>query len=114
MPSLRNWELCHDQPISRQSARQPHHCRVGSDALTPARFVECLSALGWTGRHVAVRMLHCDTNLPTRWSRGDAPVPLLIANWLEACVGGIVPPPIGWRARDQAAARVLTIGRTRA
>ena len=67
--------------------------------MTPDRFVKCLSALGWTGRHVAVRLLHCDTNLPTRWSRGEAPVPPLIAEWLESCVAVILPPPVGWRSR---------------
>ena len=86
--------------LRRGKPRQRFHSNV-CGCVTPARFVECLSSLGWTGRHVAVRLLHCDTNLPTRWSRGEAPVPELVAAWLEACVKEIVPPPVRWRARDR-------------
>jgi hypothetical protein len=68
--------------------------------MTPARFLECLDALGWSQRYLAWQ-LECDTNLPTRWARGTAPVPPAIAAWLEASAACIAshPVPQDWRTR---------------
>ena len=53
--------------------------------MSPSQFTEALGVLGWSQRHLAV-LLRCDTNLPTRWSRGTAAIPEVIADWLEALV----------------------------
>ena len=69
--------------------------------MAPERFVACLTMLGWSHRHI-VGLLRCDTNLATRWSRGQAPVPPSIEVWLEALVRCAVRhlPPEDWRVRE--------------
>ena len=68
--------------------------------MTPAAFAQALDAIGWNKRHLA-RQLQCDTNLPTRWARGDAAIPAQIAAWLTGLTGAhrAMPPPQDWRTR---------------
>ena len=68
--------------------------------MTPDRFSECLDQLGWSQRHLSA-LLGCDTNLPTRWSRGDALIPPSIGSWLEALITAysVHQPPEDWRVR---------------
>ena len=68
--------------------------------MAPERFVACLTMLGWSHRHL-IGLLRCDTNLATRWSRGQAAIPEAIATWLEALIAayGHHQPPEDWRVR---------------
>jgi hypothetical protein len=68
--------------------------------MTPAAFAAALERLGWSKRHL-VDLLRCDTNLPTRWARGDAEIPPPIATWLTGLTGAhhAHPPPQDWRRR---------------
>lgn len=68
--------------------------------MTPLAFSAALETLGWSQRHLAA-LLRCDTNLPTRWGRGEAPIPPSIARWLEALARchERLPVPTDWRVR---------------
>lgn len=67
--------------------------------MTGAEFAAALNTIGWSQRHLA-ELLGCDTNLPTRWTRGDAAVPKPIQAWLAklAAAHRSLPPP-EWRRR---------------
>lgn len=64
--------------------------------MTPVELTAALAAIGWSKREV-VRRLHCDTNLPSRWSLGREPIPPKVEEWLLQCARGIVAPPVNWR-----------------
>lgn len=74
--------------------------------MSPTAFTEALAQIGWTKRHLA-GLLQCDTNLPTRWERGSAPVPPVIALWLMRLDAAHVrnPVPVEWRSRAITARR---------
>lgn len=69
--------------------------------MTPSDFLSALADIGWTKRHMT-KVLHCDTNLPTRWGRGDVAIPPAIAEWLThlAQAHRRHPPPGAWRKRS--------------
>jgi hypothetical protein len=50
---------------------------------------------------ILATLLACDTNLPTRWARGTAPVPASLASWLAdlARYHRRHPTPTDWRSR---------------
>lgn len=68
--------------------------------MTPTQFTAALATLGWSQRHLA-SLLECDTNLPTRWARGDAAIPPSIARWLTvlAAFAEKHPAPNDWRKK---------------
>jgi hypothetical protein len=72
--------------------------------MTPAEYTAALATLSWSGKQLADK-LACDTNLPTRWSRGTAAVPPVVAVWLAALSGEVGralkrhPTPVAWRRR---------------
>jgi ribosome-binding protein aMBF1 (putative translation factor) len=68
--------------------------------MTPERFDACLTTIGWPRSELA-RRLRCDTNLPTRWGRGDAAIPTEVAAWLErlARFHERYATPADWRRR---------------
>jgi hypothetical protein len=69
--------------------------------MTAADFLTHLKTLGWTKLGL-VQRLRCDTNLPTRWGRGDAAVPPRVAVWLRALARAMEahPAPQDWRRRE--------------
>lgn len=68
--------------------------------MTPTRLREVLALLRWTQRGLA-DALTCDERLARRWASGAAPVPPVVAAWLEtlATCHADHPPPEGWRIR---------------
>jgi hypothetical protein len=50
--------------------------------MTPDEFTAALMAIRWSQRHLA-KILECDTNMPTRWARGNAQIPAGLAAWLR-------------------------------
>jgi len=62
--------------------------------MTPDRFDECLTVIGWSLRGVADRLGVHETR-PRRWSAGRYPVPADVAKWLErlAAAHEKNPPP---------------------
>jgi hypothetical protein len=68
--------------------------------MTPEEFTAALTRLGWSQRYLA-QLLSCDTNLPTRWARGVAPIPAAISKWLRQTVLCVErhPVPDDWRVR---------------
>jgi len=67
--------------------------------MTPATLRTALAALRWSQRGLA-EALDCDDRLVRRWAAGDAPVPLLVAAWLDRAAGRMMrdPPPRGWQS----------------
>jgi hypothetical protein len=61
--------------------------------LSPARLAECLAALGWSSRYLAI-VLSRDPRQIRRWLKGT-PIPWQIAEWLESRVRAAerTPPP---------------------
>ena len=73
--------------------------------MTPARYRECLNALGLSQRGLAPR-LGCDSRLTRGWAMGENAIPARVAEWLEAAVAHRVAepkPPVGWQARGRRA-----------
>lgn len=68
--------------------------------MTPTEFLAALAAIGWRQSTLADR-LRCDTNLPTRWARGEAEIPPAVASWLRAMerAHARLPAPQDWRRR---------------
>jgi len=65
--------------------------------MTPAEFTTALRTLGWTHAELA-RRLACDTNLPSRWASGRAPVPERLGEWLAERAQRLKEsPPPPWR-----------------
>ena len=62
--------------------------------MTPERFQECLTAIGWSKRRVADRLGVTELRI-RRWAAGVYPVPEAVAQWLEclAAVHHDNPPP---------------------
>jgi hypothetical protein len=54
--------------------------------MTPYEFTEALDTIGWSKKHLA-RILGCDSNMPTRWARGEARIPDGLAVWLFGLAG---------------------------
>lgn len=54
----------------------------GSPAMTPNRFRECLTLIGWSGHELA-RRLDKDERQIRRWASGAYAIPQPIADWLE-------------------------------
>ena len=51
--------------------------------MTPERFNECLTLIGWTGRGLAAHLGVHETRT-RRWGSGRYPIPQTIAAWLES------------------------------
>jgi len=62
--------------------------------VSPARFRQCLDALGWSARYVAQITLR-DERQVRRWLKGT-PIPWQIAEWIESRVrcAENAPPPM--------------------
>jgi hypothetical protein len=62
--------------------------------VSPARLAECLAALGWSSRYLAI-LLSRDPRQVRRWLRGT-PIPWQIDEWLESRVRQAerTPPPV--------------------
>ena len=54
--------------------------------MTGTQFTEALRTIGWSQRHLA-KILGCDTNMPTRWERGEVEVPAGLTVWLRGLAG---------------------------
>jgi hypothetical protein len=69
--------------------------------MTPARFTDCLSAIGWT-EHGLLRMLECDLMLVEAWGTGSEPIPARLGAWLEtlAKCHEAIPPPTTYRGKS--------------
>ena len=50
--------------------------------MTPDRLRECLDLIGWSQRGLADK-LEVDERQARRWAAGAAPIPDLVADWLE-------------------------------
>ena len=72
--------------------------------MTPTGLREILDELRWSQRDLAA-LVDCNERLARRWAAGAAPVPALIAQWLEERVRlhRTMPPPV-WKSRGQPAA----------
>jgi hypothetical protein len=64
------------------------------DDMTAKRFEQCLDAIGWSSRAVAIRLGVPETR-PRYWAAGRYPVPKEVARWLErlAAAHEKNPPP---------------------
>jgi len=74
--------------------------RIATPTMTGEQFSAALATIGWSARQLVTR-LGCDTNLATRWSRDQAPVPPSIARWLSrlAAAHAAQPVPQDWRVK---------------
>ena len=65
--------------------------------MTPTRLRQCLDALHWSQRGLA-SVLAYDEATVRKWARGAAPVPVKVAEWLDALarVHEARPLPEGW------------------
>jgi hypothetical protein len=68
--------------------------------MAPTRLRECLEALRWSQRELAV-VLGCNDRLVRRWTAGSLghAVPESVAEWLEVLAMTHIrhPPPTDWR-----------------
>lgn len=64
------------------------------EEMTPARFYQCLDAIGWSVRGIADRLCVPPAR-SQRWAEGKYPVPPEVAKWLErlATTHERNPPP---------------------
>lgn len=71
--------------------------------MTPDRLRDVLASLHWSQRGLAA-VLGCSDTLTRGWARGRAPVPPVVAVWLErlAAVHEAAPLPEGWDAGEAA------------
>jgi hypothetical protein len=71
--------------------------------MTPAELHAALTAIGWSGRELAIR-IGSHRNLPTAWLQGRTPIPPPIATWLNrlARLHQQNPPPSNWRTASRA------------
>jgi hypothetical protein len=53
--------------------------------VTPARFRDCLTALGLSANDLA-RILDCSDRITRRWASGRTEVPIGVGRWLEKWV----------------------------
>lgn len=65
--------------------------------MTQARFLDCLTTLGWSFRHLAER-LGIDERRVRRWATGALDVPENVMAWLDRLAAAIEadPLPQGW------------------
>ena len=70
--------------------------------VTSSRLRECLAALHWTQRGLAV-VLDMDDREVRRWAAG-APIPDAVAAWREALTAAHLahPAPLRWRSGEAA------------
>lgn len=66
--------------------------------MKPAEFTKCLATIHWSKRTLCVT-IGCDTNLATRWERGEAAIPAPIADYLRAMAAAVklIKVPKGWK-----------------
>ena len=62
--------------------------------MTPDRFSECLTSIGWSQRGLA-DLLRVPETRPRRWAQGRYPVPEEVSKWLERLASAHErnPPP---------------------
>ena len=66
--------------------------------MTPTRYRECLTTLGWTPWALAERLGVHETRT-RRWGTGRYEIPMTVAEWLErlAQIHTNYPLPDGWK-----------------
>jgi transcriptional regulator with XRE-family HTH domain len=67
--------------------------------MTPERFRECMSIIGWSMRSLSERLGVHETLVRQWWATGRKPIPEVVATWLEALTAAheAHPLPAGWK-----------------
>ena len=67
--------------------------------MNPTQYRECLAALHWSQRGLAL-VLGCSDRLTRGWASGRSVIPAEVGAWLDRRARGMIedpPPPIGNR-----------------